>query len=357
MNKRIFTTLLTVALVVVGTVQIAQALVITSGEYRFVVAEAYTQVVDPGDARVAGEAYMGNQWAMARINEMQQKNSFGLYDTIWTAGNNLPEPPTGTTDQYMYAVLGGLTMQVDTKNTVYTAVNTGLGYNIVQPNPLTVGKDYVDSNYPTQQLPQNVYWTDDIGQRNDTGLYADTGSAYLKIFSTATNVFNLDVQYGVGTGGGAFGTFAPNITAGTLLVDAALDPTALFIQDISGESVDGDGDFSLLRSIGTSDTETGINAFFQTLGAGAWDALFDSNSPNFYGADGQLDFTARALIGSPYLPVGTGQTAAAQTAFGWDFLDVGQADTLVVVIPEPSTVLLLGFGLLGLATYGRKKRK
>ena len=365
--------LLFIGLFIAGTVGQAQALSITMGEYRFVVAEAYTQLVDPGYPGVAAEAFQGNQWAVARINEIQKKNTSGLYDVIWSPGNVVPDPPTGTTDTYINAVFGGLTLQPDPRPGVLGVMpspNTGLTYNLrqhsvapatVPVNPTGTGMshpdDYVTNAEGFETFPYAAYFIDDTVHT--------TGPGYLKLYSTATDVFNTDVAAGIGASGGAFGSFAPNTIAGTLLLDTIFDPAALLAQDTSGDSVDSTGGMGQLRALSPSDTESGINAYFQTTaplgidphgdGYGTWDILMNSNSPTYFGADGDLDFTARAMIGSPYLAPGLGQDVDPVTAFGWDFRDVGQART-TNPIPEPATLLLVGSGLLGLAGYGRKKR-
>lgn len=364
MMRKGFILMLLVGIFVAGTALQSQALTLTLGDYKFVVAEAYTRINDPGNAAVAGRAFQENQWAIARINEVARLNTgTGLYDVIWSPGNIVPEPPTGTTDKYLGAVFGGLRFQRDPLPGVLgvtPAVNTGLTYNVRQhpgPTPavpngtgLAHPSDYVTLNtQPGKPFAQNLYFEND----------PLTGLGYLRLYSTATDVFNTDVAAGVGSGGGAFGSFGLNTIAGTLLLDTRFDTNALAIGEIAANGVtdtlSSTGTLAALRAHGSSDIEAGVLAYVDTQGPGAWDSIFDSNSPNFYGADGVVQFTTEAMIGSPYRPAGAGQTPDPHTNFGWDFRDVGDVTTQAV--PEPTTMVLLGTGLLGIARYGRKRFK
>ncbi len=351
--KKLLYLFLIIGLFIIGTSHQAQsAITITAGQYRFIVSEAYTQLVDPGASAVAGEAFQGNQWGIARINEIQKLNIVtGLYDTIWLQGQIVPEPPAGTTDTFLFGVFGGLTLQPDPFGKDPDCVapwtgracapNTGLTYNTrrhavspatVPAPPTGTGlshpSDYVTNAQGLETFPYNLYFIDDTVH--------GTGPSYIKLYSNSTNIFNNDVAAGIGAGGGAFGTFGLNIISGTLLVDTIFDPSALAKQDgtallpdfSDADTIASTGTKGQLRAHKTSDTEAGVNTFLQFTGSGLWDKLFDSNHPNFFGADGSIDFTARALIGSPYLVPGPGQIPDPVTAFGWDFKDVGQAFTI-----------------------------
>lgn len=337
MKVRLLSFLTVVLLVALTAGSSWAAVTITAGEYRFVIGTAYTQLVDPYDGRVYDESCQGQQWAIGEINEIDKKIG-DFWEVIWQKGNDVPGPHTNNaTHKYINAILGNLTFQPDPQPGflgLAPANNTGLTYNVrvhdtapglPQGTGLAHPDDYVDSTPGVEPLPQNVFFI-----APDATTAEQEGSAYVKIYSTASNVFNTDVAVGIGAGCGDTGSFASNTTAGTLLLDLYFDHTALAIQEASGDSLDSTGLYAHLRAQGTSDTEAGINAFLQVQGAGLWDTLFDSNSPDLYGSDVNLQFTTRAMIGSPYLPPQGGQSTDGATQFGWDFRDVGDAQAKVL---------------------------
>jgi hypothetical protein len=86
-------------------------------------------------------------------------------------------------------------------------------------------------------------------------------------------------------------------------------------------------------------TDTGAGAIYlATSGLGAWDSLYDTNTQK-YGSDFLFTFTVRA---------NENPTVA-------DWVVLGDGGSKGNVIPEPSSMMLLGTGLAGIAKLRRKK--
>jgi hypothetical protein len=144
--------------------------------------------------------------------------------------------------------------------------------------------------------------------------------------------------------------------------DPALDPTSLNFNFISGTQ-------DVINSI-----NTGINDF-QADGDGFFDIQFDfpppiGKSPNKFtaGEFAIFDMTyispisASSFYFDSVLGGGTGAYKAAAHVQGIGSSDndsgwVAPSDGNNHVVPEPSTLLLLGLGMIGLVSYRRMKEK
>lgn len=129
----------------------------------------------------------------------------------------------------------------------------------------------------------------------------------------------------VGTGGRTGVSAYSGVTDGLLVLDLAPVPFTL-----GGHTLSSNFDFL---------TSSGSGAMFlATTGLGVWDSVYDTNT-QLYGSDFSMTFTVRD---------NTNPTVG-------DWVVRGDAGGEGNVIPEPTTMLLFGVGMLGLGAI-RKKR-
>lgn len=150
---------------------------------------------------------------------------------------------------------------------------------------------------------------------------ASTGG-HISIYLDTTPDFDGTVGTGGRTGAGSFN----NVTDGILVLD--LIPVAF---DLAGHTLESNFNLSTFSGAGAM--------YLATSGLGAWDSLYNTNT-QLFGSDFLVTFTARP--NSPN-PIG-------------DWVVRGDAGGEGDVVPEPTSMLLFGVGIVGLATLGKKKK-
>jgi hypothetical protein len=182
-------------------------------------------------------------------------------------------------------------------------------------------------------------------------LTATAEGAYLKIYeldAADANAYNLDWAAGPNVAGeGVFGTFGQNIISnGTLFLDLAFSPGTLQAYDASGLAIYTDLEIITLSSSVTGSAESYMDVIGGTgaslIGTGGF-PLGDPNFPDRADLKIISDLTAD-FNGITGLWRGDWTTTSQDPITGFS------------PIPEPSTFILLGCGLLGLVFCARRKR-
>lgn len=155
---------------------------------------------------------------------------------------------------------------------------------------------------------------------------------------------------------GSAGELYPTVTDGALFL--ALEFDTDFFAHYLGFSGGVEADAQLYQTYDVNGN-SGAGQFFASVVGGAYDWMFDTNgytSPNdgTTTADilGNFRYDAQDIDADPD---GSGGADISYGDKGWDFEleDPLRGNT---VVPEPTTMLMLGIGLIGIAAIGRRKR-
>lgn len=145
----------------------------------------------------------------------------------------------------------------------------------------------------------------------------------------------MDYSIAAGPGGRIDATHYTGATNGTLLLSGLFDAGISLVDPLSTFDINQDG---------TTFPSTGDSTGYASVvpGVGTMWAAFDGNAYN----GGMSDFFV--LMNTRLHP------DKYMTDYGWD---LNSEDPILATIPEPSTFILLGGGLIGAAFAARRKRK
>lgn len=204
--------------------------------------------------------------------------------------------------------------------------------SLVITNPAPNG--LVDTYIGGGSVP-NTYWADSINMTHNN----------FPIYAPALDNATLQVQVDL----------KPHDPSGTAL------PTQTFTFDIEFEETDNDGSdendvFALLSNYPNFDFYYDVESGnFSPVPKPGYEDYFVNVFPSIGGVLAGLTNPYAGLAGVPVGTIGFTTPENQATTLGWSFTI--STEPLINGVPEPSTAILLGASLLGIAGFGRKIRK
>ena len=217
-------------------------------------------------------------------------------------------------------------------------------------------------------LPSNL---EDITGISGTNIYTDTGAE--AVYLTHTGVANPDAtaflffEFSAWDGTNTFGIYDyttnpdGSITVGDMLevFDGAASPLPL-----TSITLQWDSTISTVTNQGTglsADIDDTFGFYLGTAAVGTWYSHTSLNiEANGASQDHAMlfdttDNSVGALLGADVVIAFEDLDSSIGSDFDYNDMVVGVSDVAPAPVPEPSTVMLVGTGLLGMIAFGRKR--
>lgn len=211
-------------------------------------------------------------------------------------------------------------------------------------------------SYKESLTGSNMYFNSLASEGKFMYLYAEglTGTAYNVQYGTPGDLTSVTFDYSFDAGSGDIGIYIDD-DSGTLSHNLA---TAELVANFSLVRGDGAGDDGFLGGLANAGSTRLTGQFLDSTPDNVWiaDFLDLGNLPAGYTAFASMNTTNQVIDGPNLYGLNIdGEGNIFADGFTATINSTGHFD--VSVVPEPSTLILLGGGLVGLGFYARRKKK